>query len=512
MEDRFLKILSNEVKNGGCILIMGPEAHLLGNYPEESLPNHRELIIENSKDLKKLEYDAIDGFFYKSKDVNEWYDAQEIIFDALHDYYSKLEVPDFYKKLAALPFNTIISLSPDDLFPKALQSLKIEYDFAFLKKETEGIYFKKSDEFTRLDDIEKNPSIENPIVFNFLGHYDHKDSMVFTYDALFRFMQHVFQKEKLPKKLLNSIRAAQSFLLVGFGYRQWFLKILFFVIERICEDKTIHKKAIFKYGDDQNNIINQYDQQFNIRFYKEKDTIELVNELWISLQDNLRKPDLKNKKLKIMLMASQPDDDALPLRPDKDWQIIKETLNKGEYYGKYELLEPCFCTQSANIFKELKQANPDILLLSMHGERDGLFFEKEDREKALITPDQFLDIIKELEKNPDFSLKTILFCACDSDYFAQTMSERIEDTIGFNDAVYEEAVQIFVKEYLRIYFLDYDAKNAFDAGKLALNLNDAYKEESSKLEYYNRSNRISQRIHSPRTTETFARQMPSASI
>ena len=152
-----------------------------------------------------------------------------------------------------------------------MNSLSRPYDFFYFKKGT-GLYQRKmndktnSMEMTMVKDIAIPPKPEHPLLFNFLGIYDDSESLIFTYDSLFEFLYSIFPVEKLPLFLLTAIQKATSFLFLGFGYDKWYLKIIFFTLEKMLGGNETEKKAIFNYRDTQNKTVEFYESSFSYSF------------------------------------------------------------------------------------------------------------------------------------------------------------------------------------------------------------------------------------------------------
>jgi hypothetical protein len=213
-----------------------------------------------------------DGFFYLRGDPAERDEQKAVISSAIRQYYEELKtpIPDHYLFLARLPFHLIISLSPDELIRNAVDEIKKPYEYTYFAM---GEYFGEDNKIKR-NGPENDASSEKPMIFNLLGSYKSRQSMVFTYDALFNFFYNLFPLEKLSQKFKAAVYNASSFLFLGFRYDKWYLKLIFFLLTKIRESKGIGGNlAIYTgyTGDDKSSKMKDYyKDQMSFRFSEVK--------------------------------------------------------------------------------------------------------------------------------------------------------------------------------------------------------------------------------------------------
>jgi hypothetical protein len=286
METRDYENLLGALKDGTCAIILGPEFYLLSNSDEGQIKNHSDAIHDDFLVDKK--YVVEDGFFYS----NENDDSEEInILRKIASYYRNLSVPNYYDLLAELPFYLAISLSPDDLLSKAMNSNTRKHGFIYFKKGS-GLYERNFEEesWEKLSELKSPATTSKPLIFNFQGIYEDFQSLIFTYDSLFNFLYSIFPETKLPDNLRAEISKASTFLFLGFGYERWYLKIIFFILQKLTYEGRREKKAIFNFNLEHNKMVEFYSNKFQLKFFKESTFSLLKHYITIAKQKKYCSP------------------------------------------------------------------------------------------------------------------------------------------------------------------------------------------------------------------------------
>jgi SIR2-like protein len=479
MDSKDYTSLLRELEEGTCALILGPEFFSLNNKD-----NKEESILESLRDtiykdkLKDTPYLAEDGFFYAQKNnKNKQIKDNKDIVQSVKEYYGELKVPDYYNLLAQLPFYMVISLSPDDLLSKAMNSIKRPYDFLYFKKGT-GVYLRKKNEetnsmeMTMVQDLAITPRPEHPLLFNFMGIYDDRDSIIFTYDSLFEFLYSIFPVTNLPLFLLTAIKKATSFLFLGFGYDKWYLKIIFFTLEKMLGDTETEKKAIFNYRDTQNKIVEFYESQFLMQFFKQG-TLAFIKDLQNDCKtkviprpiDSSRSTvERKEKKYKILYFSANPEQ-LNPLDFESEFKKIKEGLIRKPNRDDFDLADWHPATSQKEMIKTINEELPNLVVISMHGSQsEGLLFKNEDGTRAPLSLDDFIKDIQVLTQNPSNRLECILFSCCNSREFAEAVSTYVPFAIGMEGPIQDEAMPEFNEGFFDTLFNKKDIPYAYEMG------------------------------------------------
>jgi hypothetical protein len=124
-KDKYWNAILQKIKEGKCILIMGPDIAVpdAGKSMNELLKEH----LETQADNGLIKYYPEDGFFsFAEPDAALFYNIQE--------FYEKLKPNDIHYKIAKIPFHYIISVSPDHLLRHVRDEKKVDYSFVFYNK------------------------------------------------------------------------------------------------------------------------------------------------------------------------------------------------------------------------------------------------------------------------------------------------------------------------------------------------------------------------------------------
>jgi hypothetical protein len=494
MDEQAYSNLLSELKDGTCAIILGPELCMLGKQNEEQISSMHDIIYEDL--FKDKAHSVSDGFFYMNKITGK--ENRKTVLYAIENYYDQLLVPDYYYELAEIPFYLTISLSPDDLLPKALTSLKRPYEFVFMKKGTSGLYHRKPDaneeemENVMIPDISFTPKPSNPLIFNFLGMYDDTDSLVFTYDSLFEFLYSVFPVENIPQNLRKAIEKATTLLFLGFGNNKWYSKIIFFILEKIQGDKK-EFKAIFNHSQKHDEIVKFYTEQFDVKFFQES-TIKFISKLHEDcdrlkiLKANAKRPAIEGtkqeaKRYKIVYFSSNPDQ-LNPMNFDREYKQIEQTKLSKPKRDDFELVRHSATTQSELLFKINEEA-PNLVIISAHGTKNQeLLFENDQGNKVPLVAEQFLKQVKTLTESPFNRIECIIFSCCHSAMLAQSVSKIVGSAVGIEGPIQDEAMPVFMQGFFQTFFDTSDVSYSAKIGKALLENRENLKSNAPLIKVY----------------------------
>ena len=179
---------------------------------------------------------------------------------------------DLHSDLARLPFYLTITSSPDNMFCQALEERNKEpvvesYDFRGKTK-----------------DIVQMGTIENPLVFYLYGSIKEPQSLVLSENDLLDFVVAVVSKNPpLPNNILSELQHRhKSLLFLGFGFRNWYLRILLHVLQ--VQHKDSRSFALEQFTP------NVDEFQSTVIFFRESDyKIQICNKEIDSFVRELRK-------------------------------------------------------------------------------------------------------------------------------------------------------------------------------------------------------------------------------
>jgi nucleotide-binding universal stress UspA family protein len=217
-ERRELRGLVERIKRGDCVLVLGPRVAVRANDPER-----RSLDELLARDLLAAAGapagDPSPTDLHRAAEVHyrQRQDREELEL-AVQDFYAHEagSTTDFHRDLARLPFRLCVSASPDSLMLTAFQEAA--------KSPQRGHYNFKQAVGARLS----SPTPEMPLVYYLFGHHEDPRSLVLTEGDLIEFLVSVVRGAPPLPDQVRSILAdpAASFLFIGFGFHNWYLRVL----------------------------------------------------------------------------------------------------------------------------------------------------------------------------------------------------------------------------------------------------------------------------------------------
>ena len=219
-ERRELRGLVERVRRGDCVLVLGPRLAIRADDTERrpldellasdllaSLGEQGNLAPQSPVSLRR----AADLHYRVRQD-------REDLELAVQDFYAReaAATTDFHRDLARLPFRLCVSASPDSLMLNAFHEAK--------KTPQQGHYSFKQTSNTRLS----SPTSDKPLVYYLFGHYQDPRSLVLTEGDLIEFLVAIVRGVPPVPDQVRSVLAdpAASFLFLGFGFHNWYLRVL----------------------------------------------------------------------------------------------------------------------------------------------------------------------------------------------------------------------------------------------------------------------------------------------
>jgi hypothetical protein len=257
--------LAQSIADGEAILVLGPDAIPLyrlgsppGNDPDEpaaatfSQLTHRR--IRQSLGAGVTYFYERDNLFLFS-DRNAKSQAQKIVKRCAADP-AWLPDAELLRRIAAIKFPLVLSLSPEAFVRDAFSKFGINYQFD---------YFSAKDKTT--ETTLSSPKATQPILYNLCGYAleDDYDSVVLDYHDLFGLLTALLGDLNVPDVLRGKLKKANRFVLLGFHLERWYAQLLLQYINKLDGefDNRNHNFAMFtKVSEDaQTFIIEQFQVQ-----------------------------------------------------------------------------------------------------------------------------------------------------------------------------------------------------------------------------------------------------------
>ncbi len=235
------------IRSGKCILFLGPELYTSseGKKLHEALLSF--LKYPDNDDIAKY-YQGENLFLFNNKG------AKTKTYYKIKNFYAQQSFPEaqkIFEKITQIPFQFIISLTPDNKLTKAYEQLgfKSKTDF----------YWRNHSSTTKV----KLPSKDSPLVYNLFGTTELQESMVLTHDDLYDFFDSIFGERSMPKELLHIIQKAHNLIFLGIPFQKWYLQLLLRILS-LHNDSEFMRYAANQTVDEK--TISLCAQQFNIKF------------------------------------------------------------------------------------------------------------------------------------------------------------------------------------------------------------------------------------------------------
>jgi nucleotide-binding universal stress UspA family protein len=206
-ELRELRGLVERINRGDCVLVLGPHVAVRkgDRRPFDELLAE-ELGASDAQNLRR----AAEAYLARRRQ-----DRDEVA-GIVRDIYDTGESTELHRDLAQLPFRICINASWDNLMTAAFEEAG--------KAPVTAYYNYKPSPPRRLS----APTAQSPLVYHLFGHHEDPLSLVLTEGDLIDYLV-AFVKENPP--LSDHVRSilddpAASFLFVGFGFHQWYVRVL----------------------------------------------------------------------------------------------------------------------------------------------------------------------------------------------------------------------------------------------------------------------------------------------
>lgn len=222
-------VLIYTINQGDCILMLGPDTsfeEINGQIRPLAEILANELANEESikQEIKEWGIDSSNlaqvSLCYASKK------GRNGLLTKIKSFYEKKQnlTTEFHRNLASLPFYFAVTSTPDYMFYEALKKVNKENK----KPIIESYNFQGGKK-----DLVQMGTVDKPLVFYLYGIIKELQSLVVTENDLLNFIVKLVSKNPpLPGNILSELQDEnKSLLFLGFGFRNWYLRILLHVLE-----------------------------------------------------------------------------------------------------------------------------------------------------------------------------------------------------------------------------------------------------------------------------------------
>ena len=305
MQDRHLNTLVTSLKNGQCILVLGPE--IAADWSESGRGGDARTPATFAGALKEwlaeeLGEDSNSATAGSLAAVAQLYeDKRGFGAAALHSqaaqFYAQLRLKPStdHEALASLPFPLIVSTCHDQLLTTALtQAGKEPLDLRY--------HFKGDAEDEKEMRKFPQPTERTPVVYHLFGTSREAQTLVLSENDLLDFVvAMVSDRPPVPSWLRKELQApGVSLLFVGFGISQWYQRILVKALIRFLSGGLSKSGAVAVALDPQLQTIPDPERTQTILYYERGTRVEVsdenISKLVSELQQRLEKPGVSSRR------------------------------------------------------------------------------------------------------------------------------------------------------------------------------------------------------------------------
>jgi TIR domain/SIR2-like domain len=268
MKERHWNSLVTSLRHGQCVLLVGQEIPGTPSMGREGTTYAEALMLQLAEELRDDGREVTGATL--TAVAQQYEDAEGFGPNALRAlaqkfYHSGAYLPsEVHRALAALPFSLIVTTCHDELLLRALKDngkspLRQRYNMRGDKRDNPEFMLSGSQ--------------NAPLVYHLFGDADEPSSLILSENDLLDFLiAIVSERSPLPNSLRNALkRTGQSFLFVGFGIKQWYLRVLIKVLVRALE---LHRTAS-TIATEPLSGLSAFDRQQTFLFYQRGTRIEI---------------------------------------------------------------------------------------------------------------------------------------------------------------------------------------------------------------------------------------------
>lgn len=228
--------LAQSIEDGEAVLVLGPDA--IPFYPaspssvdETAHPTDTQSETTFSQLSRNRVLELPEGqiqHFYERDNLFQFRDApakqaaMKGVREAARD---RAWLPDaeLLRQIVQMPFSVVLSINPDkylfEAFAKYWREPQFDYFTTKSKPSIPNITF---------------PTSDKPLLYNLCGSVQDKlDSVLLDYYDLFEFLKSLLQDHNIPEDLVNKLRDADRYILLGFDLDRWYFQLFLHYINKL---------------------------------------------------------------------------------------------------------------------------------------------------------------------------------------------------------------------------------------------------------------------------------------
>ena len=248
--------LLDKIRDEECLLILGPEAFVDASGETTQARLLRTLDPANNPHIRRY-YPGEDFFLFDHKSHRTQFCHQ------IKRFYRAERPGEMISLLSDIPFHIYLTVTPDLLLPEIFREKNFNFQHGFYKKNTDPQSIRQ-------------PSAENPLIYNLVGCIENEESLVLSHDDLYDYFKSIFKRQSMPAELKDELAEIRNILFVGVPFDKWHLQILLRELDIHNQQYSFTRFAANQAVTD--DICTFCFEQFQIQFV-DKDVDYFVREL-----------------------------------------------------------------------------------------------------------------------------------------------------------------------------------------------------------------------------------------
>jgi CHAT domain len=182
------------------------------------------------------------------------------------------------------------------------------------------------------------------------------------------------------------------------------------------------------------------------------------------------------EKINVLFLASNPSDQN-SLRLDHEIRAIQEKIRASKHRDSINL-QSRWAVRPSDLLQEINEVQPHVIHFSGHGSSNhDIVLETAEGNTKLLSKESVIQLMKTMSD----SIRLVIFNNCFSSGQAEAVTQHIECAIGMNEAIYDDAAREFAAQFYSAIGFGKSIQDAFNQGKLALDLAGVSGEEIPEL-------------------------------
>ncbi|MDB4921825.1 SIR2 family protein [Mucilaginibacter sp.] len=285
---RSLSDIASNIKTGNCVLVLGPMFGI--NKGQRPIYEDIKNFLREEDGSLMLDNEFQNLYLVEKMDSYDQTEIEEMIFRSYERFSADniYKFPkagndeseeDIYTTIAKIKFSAFINFSQDIFLNNAFdRNENLKYQFTYLSIYQTQVEFEK---------LSNDPEYKNaPFIYNLFGHYQHKQSLIYSYDRFYKFFFKTLgesnENNVYPPEIVKRLSDARIFILLGFDLKKWYVPIF---IAKLCrigrenkEDRPMVLTALNNTNLDNLTYVGWL-TRYPLKLKFIKDTYDFINQL-----------------------------------------------------------------------------------------------------------------------------------------------------------------------------------------------------------------------------------------